>query len=85
MTYAVHPHMTEWQHEARRKAIELDERLAQMRQMQDLIFIKLGILCRNGKTQALLDEIQDAALAYGEAFTAVIDSAPIAQKAITRR
>ena len=83
--YAMHAGMTEAEREARRKAIELDDHLAQTRRCQDLIHIKLSILCRNGKTQALMDEIEDAALAYGEAFKMVINSAPEAQRVITRR
>jgi hypothetical protein len=67
--------MTEAEREHRRKLIEQDEQLAQMRQFQDLIHLKLGIWLRSGPSPALRREIEEAAENYGEAFKRVMDSA----------
>ena len=68
-----------------RKARELNDKFKSLQQFQDLIRIKLGILCRNGKTQALMDDIERAAAEYGAAFTDIINSAAVSQKVIPRR
>jgi hypothetical protein len=68
----------------RHRRQELADLFKTLEGSQTLIRIKLEIICRNGKTQTLMDDIKMAAAAYGEAYDAILDSAPIAQKAIGR-
>jgi hypothetical protein len=74
--YAVHSHMTEAEREHRRRLIELDDLLKAMRQQQDLIHLNLGIWLRNGPSRELRERINEAAAAYGEAFSEIMGSTP---------
>lgn len=76
------PYMTESDREEMRREQELARLLREMRQAQDLIHIKLGIALRGGLNRNLRQEINDAAVAYGEAFSKLMAACPEQQKVV---
>ena len=55
---------------------ERDELFKTLQQFQDLIRIKLSIWVRNGPSEALRQDISEAAEAYGVAFNEIMNSSP---------
>jgi hypothetical protein len=69
--------------EAAKKQRATDEQLKQMRQLQEIIYLKLQIWCRNGPSEALRSQISEAAEQYGAAFAKIMNSN--SQPRITKR
>lgn len=62
-----------------------DDRFKALEQAQATIMNQLGIITRNGKSKASLERLKEAEALYAEAYLEVINSAPIAQAAISQR
>jgi hypothetical protein len=77
-------HYSEGESEAVRRQRALADLFKSLEQWQAIIRTKLEIMVRSGKSKASMDDLDNAAAEYGKAFTAIIDSAPEAQKAIGR-
>jgi hypothetical protein len=60
----------------RRQRQELAELFQTLTGQQNLIRIKLEIWCRNGPSQQLRKDINEAAEAYGVAFDKIMNSSP---------
>ena len=75
MSYAQH-YTAEGHERERQRKQELADLFQTLTGQQNLIRIKLEIWCRNGPSQQLRKDINEAAEAYGVAFDKIMNSSP---------
>jgi ribonucleotide reductase beta subunit family protein with ferritin-like domain len=85
MSYYAQTYTSEKAEQERQKAQRITDMFKALELAQATITVQLQIIVRNGKSKATLDRLKEAETAYAEAYAAILDSAPTAQAAISRR
>jgi hypothetical protein len=81
----VQTYTSERAEQERRQAQAKADRFKALEQAQAVIMVQLQVIDRSGKSKATLDRLKEAEAVYAEAYSAILDAAPEAQAAISRR